>query len=462
MPRLGAAPGIFRRQRPSRPRLCRQRASALGLQAPRAIRGARGAVDGRGRAAPERPRDRGGRRNALPRARRHARACQGAARRPKQSSRRAGGGAGNAINRAATPHLGAAPLPPRAHVLPSPPLVTLALPYRNPISHTPRERACRSHPDKGRCARGGLACASRSLPRAQRGGARDSRRGNLPGGAGWVWGRPRHPRRLPRPLARPSPSGHTYHSRHLQTPPPPVPCHRTQDADLGPAALSLSSDTTGRKTSAQGQQSSRAGSSPQLIYWLFIWRNAIALGFRGKGRLAADFNLGLGPQRFVLPKRFLRCRAGPGPGRLGRNAARPPGHSQALWDSFAPGRKPWVPTEPAAWKCWEEAQAPGGRERASAKPGYRSAPGARSRVAGTKRSSGEPPDPGGHVHTLSPKQSRVSGGQPRSHHRECSPPAINSAGDSKMSSSQMPPIFFFCAFPMPTHHEDPHQAVTSA
>lgn len=38
-----------------------------------------------------------------------------------------------------------------------------------------------------------------------------------------------------------------------------------------------------------------------LIYWRFIWRNTIALGWgRGGGMLAVDFNLGLKPQRFVF------------------------------------------------------------------------------------------------------------------------------------------------------------------
>lgn len=37
-----------------------------------------------------------------------------------------------------------------------------------------------------------------------------------------------------------------------------------------------------------------------LIYWWFIWRNTIALGFWGKKMLTADFNLGLKPQSFVF------------------------------------------------------------------------------------------------------------------------------------------------------------------
>lgn len=54
-----------------------------------------------------------------------------------------------------------------------------------------------------------------------------------------------------------------------------------------------------RKTIPQGQQSASAGGR-ELIYWRFIWRNAIALRFRGRKTLTVDFNLGLKPQRFVF------------------------------------------------------------------------------------------------------------------------------------------------------------------
>lgn len=67
---------------------------------------------------------------------------------------------------ALTPHLGALPLPcrqtpPPTHVLPSPPLVTLALTYINPISHTRTNSPAQhtqAHPDKEGGPQRGLVC----------------------------------------------------------------------------------------------------------------------------------------------------------------------------------------------------------------------------------------------------------------------------------------------------------------
>lgn len=70
--------------------------------------------------------------------------------------------------------LGAGPLPhqhtpPPTHVLPSPPLVTLALTYINPISHTrtnsPAEHT-QAHPDKEVGPQRGLVCLSCLFPSA--------------------------------------------------------------------------------------------------------------------------------------------------------------------------------------------------------------------------------------------------------------------------------------------------------
>lgn len=86
----------------------------------------------------------------------HRQACQAVPRRPEQSWEPAGRGRGGPFAAQAAPSRGTESPPrcsgpPRTHVLPSPPLVTLALTHINPISHTPHKLAAehtRSHPDK--------------------------------------------------------------------------------------------------------------------------------------------------------------------------------------------------------------------------------------------------------------------------------------------------------------------------
>lgn len=235
----------------------------------------------------------------------HAWACQAGVQRPKQSWEPAAAAAA-----AAEGDLWATPLPPGAltpptevqgpspcrhtppptHVLPSPPLVTLALTYINPISHsrtnslanTPRRTQTKTALKEALL----VPRVSSPVPRI-------------------VWGHSglsEHALRFPQ--SNPLPQQHPLQlgtASPPQEPPPPHPLwvHRYRDkrprlplanpssAALGRGALlalwpppqacplpGLAGNPFPKVSEAPGQ------AAPVLIYWQFIWRNSIALGFR--------------------------------------------------------------------------------------------------------------------------------------------------------------------------------------
>lgn len=235
--------------------------------------------------------------------------------------------------------------PPQTHVLPSPPLVTLALPHRNPISHTPRERARRTHPDKGRRSQEAPVCVRPAQCPARR------RSGRSAAGAWGTRRQPRPPGRPPQPArqAPPHPAGA---SIPQPTPAdaldgsPPQPgsaaLRRGQRLTLGPLPRACP------RTGLAGGPAPRSPDllsprPPELIYWRFIWRSAIALRFRGKER--SRWTLTSGSNRSALFSEALPAA----PRRAGAGEARP----ECGWTaSPLPGLAPPPPPGPAlAFLC---------------------------------------------------------------------------------------------------------------